>query len=112
MLHDLHSLLVLSHELGGELAQDVQEGQVEWRASFSLGARVLECKFDTIPRKTGIAKQLVFRVWWGLAGLFIQTREEGNKHQYALSSVLSRQMMHDIDLKVQHLRHLRGTKLN
>lgn len=50
-MQNLHSLLVLSHKFGGELAQDVQESQVERRASFSLGTRVLKCKFDTIPRK-------------------------------------------------------------
>lgn len=46
---NLHSPLVLSHKLGGELAEDVQESQVEGRASFSLGTRLLKCKLDTIP---------------------------------------------------------------
>lgn len=48
---NLHSPLVLSHKLGGELAEDVQESQVEGRASFSLGTRILKCKLDTIPER-------------------------------------------------------------
>lgn len=48
---NLHSPLVLSHKLGGEFAEDVQESQVERRASFSLGTRFLKCKLDTIPER-------------------------------------------------------------
>lgn len=48
---NLHCPLVLSHKLGRELAEDVQESQVEWRASLSLGTRFLKCKLDTIPDK-------------------------------------------------------------
>lgn len=48
---DLHSPLVLSHELGGKLAEDVQESQVERRVAFSLGTGILEGKLYTIPGK-------------------------------------------------------------
>lgn len=48
---NLHSPLVLSHKLGGEFAEDVQESQVEGRSSFSLGTRILKCKLDTIPER-------------------------------------------------------------
>lgn len=46
---NLHSPLVLSHQLGGELAEDVQERQVERRASLSLGTRILKRKLNTVP---------------------------------------------------------------
>lgn len=49
--NNLHSPLVLSHQLGGKLAEDVQESQVERWASLSLGTRLLKCKLDTIPKK-------------------------------------------------------------
>lgn len=53
----LHSPLVLSHKLGGELAEDVQESQVAWGASFSLGTRLLKCKLNTIPEKSTEAER-------------------------------------------------------
>lgn len=45
----LHSALVLTHQLGGELAQDVQEGQVDRGVPLSVGAGLLEGKLDAVP---------------------------------------------------------------
>lgn len=45
----LHSLLILADEFRGEFAEDLQEGQVDWRELGSAGVLVLEGKLDTVP---------------------------------------------------------------
>lgn len=72
---NLHSPLVLSHELGGELAEDVEESQVEWRASFSLRTRLLKCKLDTVPKKCPKAEK---KNWFHRCGCSKVHREKGN----------------------------------
>lgn len=102
-MQNLHSLLVLSHKLGGELAQDVEESQVERRASFSLGTRVLKCKFDTIPRKFKELKRKT-SAWWGKIYLFEQRRRETNismHHPWLPSLSILREIMDEIHLEVQ-----------
>lgn len=45
----LHSLFVLADQFGGELAQNLQEGQVDGRKLWSALILVLECKLNSIP---------------------------------------------------------------
>jgi len=47
----------LSHKFGGELAEDVQESQVEGRATFALRTGVLKSKLDTISEERRRNKQ-------------------------------------------------------
>lgn len=47
----LHCLLVLSDQFAGELAEDVQKGQVEGRTALPLRTGILERKLDSIPKE-------------------------------------------------------------
>lgn len=54
----LHSLFILADELGRELAEDLQEGQVDWRELGPAGILVLECKLDTVPSEQRATRML------------------------------------------------------